>query len=453
MTLQDAIRQALERSPELAAAARRAEEAGLGEPLLLANTDPRFESSYARSDDQSPRSAPAFQGSRAQLERWEAGLAQNTLLGTEARLVFRNERLVNPTPFRFLDPSVDARLALELRQPLLRHFWGRPDVARRRRAKAEAVHAQGRLFHARESAAAAAARAYLETYFARGLAAIKAEGVADAKKLLAKYQDKRRYGLVEASDLLQAEASVELQETELLLAQSQVEKTQNALLSALFRAGEPADFPLAAPSGLPPDAAQEPSAALARRGDVRAAHALSESSHWSARIETLDTLPDLALTASYASAGLATAYGRAWNDLSTFDHGVKSAGLSLSIALGRRKELLSRKAARLRAEAAKAELEAVENAARRELRDASIALQLSKKRLAVGRRLAALEEKKFAAEEDNFRRGRSSTDLLLRFQQDIRRSQSELLRAEVDEALARLELARARGRLLEAVGL
>ena len=61
-----------------------------------------------------------------------------------------------------------------------------------------------------------------------------------------------------------------------------------------------------------------------------------------------------------------------------------------------------------------------------------------------------LERRKFRAEEENFRRGRSSTDLLIRFQQDIRRAQANLLEAEKDEAVARLELRRCLGFLLEA---
>lgn len=454
LTLIDAVRQALERSADLSIAARQSEEAALAEPLLLANTDPRFEGSFSRFDDQAPRAAPAFQGSRAQLQSWQAGLAQDTLLGTQARLFFRNEKLTNPTPFRFLDPSVDSRLALEVRQPLLRYFWGRPDVARRQRARNETEAAQGRLWHLRQSVAAAAARAYLECYYAQGLTSIKAQGVLDAKKLLATYRDKRRYGLVEASDLLQAEAALELQETELLLAQAQAEKSANALLAALFRSEEKVSFLLTPPSPLPfAQAPPEPSSILGERGDVRAARAASRSLEWAARIAELDALPELSLTASYAAAGLETTSSGALNDMTGFKHAVKSAGLNLSLPLGMRKERLARRTARLRAETAKAELDSVENAARRELRDAAVSLDLSRKRLEAGRRLLALEEKKLAAEEDNFRRGRSSTDLLLRFQQDIRRGRSELLRAEVDETLSRLETARAMGSLLEGLGL
>ncbi|MDX6770929.1 MAG: hypothetical protein SF051_15460, partial [Elusimicrobiota bacterium] len=139
LTLTEASRLAIERSAEVQAARARRDAAGLEEPLLLSNLDPKLGAAYHYQDDRSPRSQPVFQGVRSRLDRWETSLSQTTLLGTEARMVWRNERLVNPSAFRPLDPTVDSRLALELKQRLLRYFWGRPDIARRSRARAGAA--------------------------------------------------------------------------------------------------------------------------------------------------------------------------------------------------------------------------------------------------------------------------------------------------------------------------
>lgn len=449
LTLRGAVDLALARSPEIVAASRRASEAGLEEPLLVSNVDPRLEGGWSAADDQSPRAAPAFEGSRARFIRWDAGLAAKTLLGSQAKLNFHNEKLQNPTPFRVLDPTVASRLSLELSQPLARYFWGRPDVARRKRARAGTAAAAAELKHVRETVAAAAARAWLELRFARRHVEIREAGVADARRLLEKYQEKRRYGLVEASDLLQSQASLEAQEIELALARSDAELASNGLQAALNRMD--AELPAlgeAAPLPEPPGAPD-----LGLRGDVEAARAQRELFEWASRIETLDTLPELTVHASYGMAGLGTRYDSSWRDLNTWDHSVRTAGFNVVVPLIFRKERLTRKAARLRAEAAKAEEDRVRTRARKEWRDASEHLSLARRRAGLQRALAALERKKFAAEEENFRRGRSSTDLLLRFQQDIRRAESALLRAETDEAAARLEAARASGVLLDSLGL
>lgn len=447
LSLRRAMELGVARSAEVAAAKAAERQAALEEPLLLSNTDPVFQTGFTRLDDRAPRALPAFEGSRARIDRWNAGFAANTLLGTEARLRFDNERIRNPTPFRVFDPSVTSRLSLEVRQPLLRYFWGRPDKARRSRARAGVQAAEQRVREASQRAAAGAARTFIELRFAEGRQVIVSSGVADARRLLEKYEEKKRYGLAEESDVLQARASLELQETELLQAEAQARRARYAFAAALYSDAEsPAPGPL---EGLPEEPAADEAAALARRPDVTAAKAEVAAREWSERTSFLDTLPDLALTASWGAAGLDTGYGRAWSDLAGFDHPVAAAGIAFSIPLGQRKERLTRAGAKLALEAAKAEAARLEAESLRQVRDARELLTLARRRTQAGRRLLELERRKFGAEEANFKRGRSSTDLLVRFQQDIRRAETELLRAEADEASALVELARASGALLE----
>ncbi|MBI4386229.1 MAG: TolC family protein [Elusimicrobia bacterium] len=452
LTLAGAVREALDRSAEVEASARELDLASLEEPLILSNLDPQFLSSYAITDDRAPRALPAFQGPYSDSQRWDAGFMQNTLLGTEARLRFANEKLRNPALFRAFDPSVDSRLSIEINQPLLRYFWGRPDVARRRRAGSSVQQARARLRLARESTVIKACAAYLEYYFATELVSIKEGGARDAKALVAKYEDKKRYGLVEESDLLQARSSLEIQQTELLLARSQLERGANALWAVLLRDGSPpADLRTQFPEELPEPGQVAESEALARRADVEAARARREALEWNLRVERLDTLPDLRLSLSYSAVGLGSVYDAAWRDMGTFNHPVRTAGLAVAVPLTFRKERLVRRQAALQLERARADERETAAQAAQDIRNAKETLQLARRRTTSAKRLVELERRKFEAEEANFRRGRSSTDLLLRFQQDIRRAQTELLRAQTDEALARLDLARAQGDRMEAV--
>ncbi len=451
LTAPEAMRLAVERSPEAAAARARRDAAALEEPLLLSNLDPKVLGSYYQQDDRAPRSAPAFQGSRERLERWETGLSQTTLLGTEAKLVWRGERLVNPTPFRVLDPSVDSRLSLELKQRLLRYFWGRPDVARRSRARAGADAAEADFAFARSAAAAAAAAALIELRAAQRLQTIREEAVSDARLLLNRTTEKRRYGTAEASDKLQAEAALESAETDVLLAASARERARHALAAAL-RSEKPADALEASTSpvrGLPAEEALPASEAdaLARRPDLDAYRRRRDALTWAARVARLDTLPDLSLDASYAFGGLDSTYGGAWSDMGTWRHPVASVGLSVVVPLTFRQERLTRRQAGLALAAAEAELAAAENSARRAWRDGRETLALSRRRLAAARRLEDIERAKLAAGESDFRSGRATTDLLVRFHQDLRRARAEHVRAEADEALALVELARQAGLL------
>lgn len=451
LTLRSAVALALERSPEVAAAKARAAEAALEEPVLLANTDPYLEGGYSLTEDRLPRAQPLFEGQRAKVERWNAGLTGNTLLGTEARLSLSNERISNPTPFRAIDPSAFSRLTLDVRQRLLRYFWGRPDKARRGRARKNAAAAADRLRDAGERAAAGAARAYLDLSFAARQQKVKQASVEDAERLLGKYEEKRRYGLAEESDLMQARASLEAQRAELMAADSQLERARHAL-AAVLQSEEPLEA--GSPEGAPAEASVAEDEALARRPDVAAARAAAESATWDARVARLDTLPDVSFVGSYGFGGLAQSrYSSSLDRMSSWDNPIYTAGAQVSVPLAWRRERLTRRAADLRLAAAQAELLRAETAARRDLRDSAEGLRLARRRLDAVRRLLDVERKKFAAEEANFKRGRSSTDLLLRFQQDIRRAEIEAARAETDEAFALVELARAQGRLLEGAAL
>ncbi|MBI4371747.1 MAG: TolC family protein [Elusimicrobia bacterium] len=451
LSFEEAVRRALERSPQARAAAARRDELALEEPLLLSSLDPKLGASYSYRDDRAPRAAPTFEGGRLRAERWEAGLSQTTLLGTQARLAWVNERVANPSLFRTLDPSAGSRLSLELRQSLLRYFWGRPDKARRAHARRGLDAAEEDLRSARAAAAAAAAGAWLELRAARLLIALHEEGREDAGRLLARTQEKRLYGTAEESELLQARASLETAETELLLAGSALERARHALAAALREEGPPAALsastgPLV---GLPAEAARTDGAeeALPPRPDVEAARRRRDALAWEARIARLDGLPELSLDSSYSFAGLDARYRGAWSDLSTWRHPVAAAGASLSVPLGFRKERITRRQAELRLEAAQADVARAETEARRAWRDAREGLSLARRRLAAARRLALLERGKLSAGQADFRRGRATTDLLVRFQQDLRRAQAELVRAETDEALALVELARQAGTL------
>lgn len=449
LTVPEAMRLAVERSPEAAAARARRDAAALEEPLLLSNLDPKVLGSFTFQDDRAPRTAPAFQGSRARTERWETGLSQTTLLGTEAKLVWRGERLVNPSAFRPIDPTVDSRLALEVKQRLLRYFWGRPDVARRSRARSGAAAAAADFAFARSAAAAAAGSAVIELRAAQRLQAIREEAVADAKLLLKRTEEKRRYGTAEASDTLQARAALESAETELLLALSARERARHALSAALRSDGPSHDLEVstAAPAGLPADADLPPgeTEALAARPDLGAYRSRRDSLLWAARVADLDALPDLSLDASYAFGGLDSTYGGAWSDMRGWRHPVAAVGMSVVVPLTFRAERLTRRQAALALSAAEAELAGAENAARRAWRDGRETLSLSRRRLSAALRLEAIERDKLSAGETDFRSGRATTDLLVRFQQDLRRARAELVRAEADEALALLELARQAG--------
>jgi outer membrane protein TolC len=451
-----AAREALAASAAVARAAAQAGLAALEEPALLAETDTQLFGAYGRSTDRSPRHMPSFQGTYSKTETFRTGILQRTLTGMEASLAWDNQRLRNPSLARPLDPTADSRVSLEVRQPLLRYFWGRPDRARRGRFRAGAEAAANELLRVQTEVAVGVGKAYFQFYGAREAVEINRAAVKTAETLVRTYKEKRRYGLVEDSDLAQAEALLEAQRIEVNLAEAEADRAGNALAAALHRQGAAgADLPPL--GGLPDLAVPAPDPSLAERAvtarpETRAASARRQAAEWAARTARLDALPDLAVTGGYAWAGLDRDYPGAWDDMKTGDHPVKSAGVSLTVPLLFRKERIARRSAEILAEAARREEAEAVQKVREDVRTAAAALSAARDRVAARERLMEIETRKLRAEEENFRRGRSSTDLIVRFQQDLSRARLLLVRARVEESAARLDWARSLGMVREVLG-
>lgn len=457
LSLVEGVREALEKSPEVARAMIAARKAALQEPLLLSETDPDFSGLYNWKKDESPRAAPLVQGEESEENVFDLGITQRTLLGTTARLAWTNNRLSNPSAFRPLDPSVDSRLTLSVDQPLLRYFWGRPDIARRSLFRAATRFAEAQAAAVIEYTVLAAGKAYVTYFYAQENLKVALLSKTSSKQLVDVYQDRKRYGLADDSDLAQAQASLEVDEAEVLLSTSLLERARLSLLAVLHRQGESSagEVVVSTPTldlVLPTSENEAVTLGLRSRPDLQAARAGLEAAQWSERVVTLDTLPELSFLGSYGMAGLDTGYSPAWKDLGQMDNPVMSAGLAFRVPFAGRKEKLERQSGALALEDAQQELARVTEAALRDIRDQMEARRLARERVVVRRRIVAIEWKKLEAEKANFRRGRSNTDLLVRFQKDLQRAQTLALLADADELMTQVELARATGGLFRAWG-
>lgn len=458
LPLSAVVLEAVEKSPEVERVRFSAARAGLEEPFVLANLDPHVEALYNQRQDRAPRAAPVFQGEFARNEILSVGIRQNTLIGTEMRLQASQERLENPASFRLTDPTVESRLSLDVRQALLKNLWGRPDKAIRAQARAGVRAAQAAVRSAVEETALTAVRAYADLYAAREAVSVTEEGVRSAQRLVDVYGEKKRYGLVETSDLAQAQSLLEVQRAELLLAQSAQERAEIALAALLFRAREgfTQGFPVVRPefsTPMPDSLAAALERGLSRRPDMAGVQARLDAARAGERLAKLNSLPELAFVGSLGYAGLDGTGAPSWQDMTELDHPIVSAGLTLNVPILFRKEKLDKEEGRLRTEDARSDVRRVERDAAREIRDAWENWRFQVERRAARQRIVAIEKQKFDAETERFRQGRSSTDLLVRFQQDLVRARLLDLRSDMDEVLSRVALIRASGDLTEVLNL
>jgi outer membrane protein TolC len=150
--------------------------------------------------------------------------------------------------------------------------------------------------------AAAVARSYLVVNFNQERINVSKSALDDANRLLATYKEKKRYGLIEDSDLKQAEVTVELHETDLSLAKSDFERMKLELFEYLQRNNQiPSETSFAttlstSAISTPQDLTEALRLGFNNRNDLKSLKWEMESAEWAYRSERLDTLPDLGLT-------------------------------------------------------------------------------------------------------------------------------------------------------------
>ena len=450
-TLEQAWTLSLQSDPAIERLQAQAELARLEEAALLAETDPEFFGAYQTIEDKSPNPAPAIFGSKTETSMVSGGVRGKLLTATQGSLVFKSEETDNNSIFRTINPMTISSLNLEVRQPLLKHFWGRPDKALRRAARHRHQAALAALMRSKEAVAVRTASYYLDCYLGSKAIELKDQARQEAAKLLSKQKEKQGYGIVERSDVLQAETSLALRDLE-----STQAKDARDLACAQLAITLGSKTPMPIDSLVLPDLPENGlvrareellASALQDRYDAKAAALSTEAQRQDLRSTKLENLPDLSVMASLGYAGLDASRAASLKALDDYNKNVFTAGISFSIPFAHARERTRKKGALQRLALAQAALADTQRTIVQEVSAALYTLEMARHKKQAAADILDLQRRKYAEEEKNFQRARSTTDMLIRFQLDVNDAQALTLAASVEEAKALISLAAATGKL------
>ncbi len=453
LTIEEAITQTLQNSAVLREAARQSDIVALGEARYLSIQDPQLSARYDYLKDQTSPVVP-FQGNRNITSEWGLGLSQALVTGTQVSLDWLSNDADSNAALRPVNPAVASSLALTLSQSLLRDFWGRPDRAIRGREREATTAAEGDLRRLEDTLSAEASRNYWRLRIGYRLLSIEQEALADARKLLTKQQEKKRYGTALESDVLQADAAKAVYEADLVVIENLIWNQQFALLETM---GILDQFPpedkvnpvsLYTPQWTPPGLKEAVARAWETRPDVQAARARAKAADHALSLAKLQVLPRLDLSAGLGWTGLDTQHQESWDDTFSGDHPVFRTGLSLSVPMSFRRERIDRQAAHYRVAVEQASLDALRQRVEREVRTAWENWRAVRAKYEAYERVAKAQSAKLAEERREVSRGRSSTDQFIRFQEDARTARRRLAGAEEELALSEIGLRYAIGESL-----
>ena len=409
----------------------------------------------------------------------EGGVAIHQLLPTGGALSLRGRGARDKTDgvFARLSPAYSSQAGVELRQPLLRDRG--IDAARLsvRVAKAGRSQADASLRRVLTETVAAVEQAFWALTAARQGVAVREEAVRLAQEQLGETQTRAQSGAVPETELAQPRAELERRQSDLFASREAVARAQNTLKLLILTdtdedlwSAQIAPAESAAVAVTPVDVAGSLQRALAARPELVAAQAVVDRRHAETSYAQNGVWPALDAVASYDRFGLAGSrnpagpsdplpakldgnLSRSFETLGDGDFDAARIALVLSLPIRNRAARADAAIARHVERQAENDLIRVRKVIRAEVLDAASALETAGQRIEATRAGREAAEIQLSAERDRYSTGLSTNFLVLTRQNDLSRARLDEISALTDYRMARAEMARATGSLMDERGI
>lgn len=457
VTLAAAIRMTLERRPETGITVWDAAVAAAALERSEAALDPRVTLRAGVYDDRMPVLS-GFQPAETLFAGLDAAISKPLDNGGTLTLTadYSRTRLRYDSAFAaqlsLLNPAWRGGVKIDYRHPLLRGAGRVEEATARAVAGTELQAARLRQRLLARELALQTVDAFFRLLADEVRVRVAANALSRAERLLEDQRFRARFGLIEEADVIQGEALMAAQRLERQRAQADVRASRTALNRLMLRDAEaPLQAVAPVPGRDPPNLSRSLHEAERKRDEFALLRMERDIAEARLRLAREQARPQLDVI---AEAGV-FALERRPVDAVWLDPDDRYVGLSLEFidTLGRRAanaELRSALFTLRRAEAREAEL-------REQLHDQLSAVHVGlvtggeSLRLATGRMQA--ERRKYEAEAERYRDGRSDTATLVRFESELAAAELDVEMQRLTLALADHQFAWARGVLLDELGI
>ena len=473
MTLEDAVRRAVDNNLEMAVERLNPQTFDFTIASLRANYNPNATSTIGRRDNVRPPTNLLNPGSpNVSTMTYNAGLTQNMRWGGgNYALTFNNNKIVSPTDqlARF-DPQFNTSYLFSYTQPLLRGF--RIDQTRQQMQTAVINRDNAELnLRARTTNTLAAVRsAYWDYVFSIQAVDVAQQSLALASKLLSDNKIRVEVGTMAPMDVVQAEAEEATRQQALTIATATM-RTAELSLKRLIVSGtndplwsqhiEPTDRPDFQSVTIDVESAVR--SALQQRTDLQVARNAFEANNVLLKSQRDLSLPDVDALVTYGASGLG---GVQWNltgsglDQSRngvlIDGGYNNAlrtlfdrdypnwqfAVNVNYPIGGNAAEAQAARTRLLIQQNQAQIRASELSVATEVTNAALQVTNSTEALAAARAARDLSQRRLDAEMSRFEVGMSNNYQVVQSQRDLREAQNSELRALLNYRKALVEFDR-----------
>ncbi|NOX96652.1 MAG: TolC family protein [Nitrospirae bacterium] len=423
-------------------------------PFRKAIFDPILKGGVDYADDRSKRSSTLL-GTENTRADYNLGLSKKLSRGTEIDLDFSNTRESTDSSFAAFNPSYESTLKLSLTQPLGKNRGGLIDRGGIEITKLDIKNADSASLDRIETAIADTEKAYWNLVLAYRELKIKEGMLKWAKELFNLNKERIKTGLVEETDIYASEANLRLRQLGLLIAKNEVQSAIKRL-KLLMNDSTPARImPRNKLKMEKEDILLEPKLreAFAHRRDYQRVKNDIKAKNIRLDMKANSRWPQIDLVGSLARNGLDARYGTAVDDIFGENNPTYFVGIKFSLPLGNRKAKSEYDRAALEKARSLVDMQKIERIIVTEVDERVRAVKVNQERAGQQLEVEKLQRLKLGEEEKKFKQGRSGSDILIRFQEDLLKAEIAAVESLVDYRKSLVDLERTQNTLLSKWGI
>lgn len=406
------------------------------------------------TDDQR-KPASSISGSKNITNTYDFGIDKKLKSGTDIDINFSNEREWTNSSFVSTNPYHNSEIAITLTQPVAKNFFGLIDRGNIEIVKREIKNAGLDSYSKIEDAIMLAEKAYWKTVLAREEFSIRKEILKKSIRFFNQYRNKLRIGLAETGDVLAAEANMHVRESDLLIASNDLKTAEELLLLRLNLDNKITVVPKDRLPAMTTDTTFIESLRIAfeNRRDYTSSKNDIEAQKIKLSMKSNSRFPEIDLKATFATNGLDAKYYKALEGVAEDSNPKYYMGIEFKYPLENKQAESEHEKAVLEKAKAIVNMQKIERQVISDIDEKFRNLTVNKVTMAKMRRVENLQEGKLSQEEKKFRYGRSNSDAIIRYQEDLLNAKLKTQKACYEYTASILDLMNAEDSFLKYVGI
>jgi len=411
-----------------------------------------FFSLYANYSDDEKEVPNVFSGTSTKVRNSGVDITKRFLTGTEASFGLSNMRNDSNSLFFTENPFHEMTASVSLKQSLGRNFFGLKDRADIKITKLDIENSEFTTLDEIELELSGVQKAYWRLILAYEELEIRQDMLDEAKRLHDIYKRNFEIGLIEEPDLLATQANVKVRENEVAIAELELIKAQNDLL--LLLSEENFEITIKPKDSLDTtshyqDMYEALSAAVSNRRDYKQAKNFLKMSEIDVVVKKNSLWPQIDIEASYRRNGIDAYYKTAWQDIRKENQDEIYVGVTITSSFERKKEKAELTQKKLEEQKAILLLKQIEQTVFRQINNQVTEANTLANEVTTSKEIVSLQEQKLKAESKRLRYGRSSADIIIRYQEDVLNSRLSLVRSLFNYHLSLIDLELTKNSLLD----